>query len=233
MGQYRRRLSAERTVRKEPELKIDLADIEAALRRAARNAVSGTREQRSGRFLRGSADFIDNRNGVSANGERTGRMGIDLERLTRQELRNLAENNAKRGQHETVRRVVAAMSRRGFAIKRDYLLLEWNQERVREVMQPFREIAAHVAGNGRTPYTDAGGSKIGRRKSDPEHYWIDSYSAIKTEHINASFACRIRSPGDEPEFRLRVDGGTPEIYNADSLPDLRLKWQQIADSAVE
>lgn len=43
-------------MRQEPELKIDLVEIEAALRRAARDAVSGTREQRSGRFLRRDAD---------------------------------------------------------------------------------------------------------------------------------------------------------------------------------
>src|SRR6266446_3524476 len=92
-----------------------------------------------------------------------------------------------------------------------------NQDRVREVMQPFKEIAAKVPGNQRKAYTEAGGRKIGRPKDDPEKLWIDTYSGIKTPKINAVLACYVKRPGDEPQFQLRIKGARSQSYNADSL----------------
>jgi hypothetical protein len=156
---------------------------------------------------------------------------IDLAKLTSKELKNLLANNQRHGQQETVRAVLAEMASRGIATRREYRTLAWNQDRVREIMHPFREIAAAVVGNQRTAYTEAGGLKIGRSKTDPEWRWIDTYSAIKASKINSVIVCYIKRPGDEPEFQLRIDDATVHSYNADQLNDALTQWRQIAERA--
>jgi hypothetical protein len=128
--------------------------------------------------------------------------------------------------------VIKEMARRGIATRREYRVLPWNQEHIREIMKPFKHIASAVSGNQRISYTEAGGRKIGRPKEDPEHLWIDTYCAIKTAQVNATFGCYIRHPGDEPEFQIRTDGETIKVYNADQLPDALGEWQNIARSAT-
>src|SRR5215471_7207975 len=127
-----------------------------------------------------------------------------LTNLTPQQLKNLLANAERMGETTTTNAVVREMAARGIATRREYRALVWNQERIREIMQPFKQIASTVPGNQRTSYTEAGGLKIGRPKDDPAHLWIDTYCAIKTVPINATFGCYVKQPGDEPEFQLRT-----------------------------
>jgi hypothetical protein len=156
---------------------------------------------------------------------------IDLNKLTSQELKNLLTNSERLGRSEMTVLVIKEMERRGMATSREYRTLEWNPSRVREAMKPFKEIAASVAGNRRTPFTEAGGLKIGRPKNDPERMWVDTYCAIKTGNINAVFVCYIKQPGDEPEFRMRVNEDPPTIFKAEALPAALTQWQSIAHRA--
>jgi hypothetical protein len=110
--------------------------------------------------------------------------------------------------------------------------LNWDQERVRVAMQPFKDVAGAVNGNRRTPYSEAGGFKIGRSKDDPEKCWIDTYSAIKTPAINAVFVCFIKGPGNDPDFQLRIDRKHVRSYNADGLADALNDWRVIAAQAT-
>jgi hypothetical protein len=158
---------------------------------------------------------------------------VDLTKLTGQELKNLLANNQRHGVHATVRAVLVEMERRGIATRREYRTLAWNQDRVREVMQPFKQVAVAVPGNQRTPYTEAGGRKIGRRKTDPEWRWIDTYSSIKTSKINAIFVCYINRPGEEPEFRLKIGDLPSHSFNADHLTDALTQWTQIATQQAQ
>ena len=91
--------------------------------------------------------------------------------------------------------------------------------------------------NQRVNYTRAGGCKIGRSKDDPEHLWIDSYSAIKVSGINAVFGCQIRRPGEDPKFTLYLGDGsrseaTPaRVYNANETQQALAEWEAIVHSA--
>src|ERR1043166_9731053 len=122
---------------------------------------------------------------------------MDLSQLTVRELKNLLSNSQRYGRPDTALSVVREMHRRGKATSEVYRTLKWNQDHVSEVMQPFKAVAAQVAGNQRTSYTQAGGKKIGRPKGDPEKMWIDTYCAIKTKNLNAVFVCYIKAPGED------------------------------------
>ena len=156
---------------------------------------------------------------------------MDLAKRTPQELKNLLANNEKHGMTDTVIAVLQEMTRRGIATKGDYKYLTWNQDRVAAVLGPFKEVASGVIGNERVNYTEAGGLKIGRSKSDPEWMWIDTYCGIKVPSINAVFGCYIKRPGDEPEFRLSIKDATPHLYNADQLQEALENWREIARRA--
>jgi hypothetical protein len=131
-----------------------------------------------------------------------------------------------------VHAVVEQMAKRGIATRREYRSLTWNQDRVEQVMQPFKEIASTVRDNQRTAYTEAGGRRIGRSKDDPEWRWVDTYSAIKTPTINAAFVCYITRPGADPEFQLHLNGVAVQHYNADRLDDALNEWRGIATRAA-
>jgi len=153
---------------------------------------------------------------------------LDLSKLTTQQLRNLVANNQKHGQTATVHSALEEMGRRGIATHR---IVAWNQGRVRDAMQPFKEVAAGVRGNQLTSYTEAGGLRIGRPKGHPEKMWVDTYSRIKTARMDASFICYIKRAGEDPEFQLRVDGNTVRSYNADGLTDALSEWRTTAARA--
>jgi hypothetical protein len=157
---------------------------------------------------------------------------IDLSKLTSEQLKNLLTNAERKGEATITSAVVQEMAQRGIASRREYRTLQWNQERIRELMEPFREVASTVRGNERTAHNPAGGRKRGSRIDDPNHMWIDTYSAIKTARVNAVFGCYIRKPGDEPEFRLSIDKKTIRSYNADQLPDALSEWRSIARDAA-
>jgi hypothetical protein len=97
--------------------------------------------------------------------------------------------------------------RHGKGQAEDFQKVKWNQDRVRKVMQPFKEVAAKVPGNMRKPFTDAGGQKIGLPKDHPKKMWIDSYCGIKTKRpLNVIFGCYIKAPGDDPDLYIKNEG---------------------------
>jgi hypothetical protein len=77
----------------------------------------------------------------------------------------------------------------------------------------------------------AGGLKIGRSKNDPEWRWIDSYSAIKTDTVNAMFGCYINRPGDAPNFHFMVNGVEQGSFDEAELAGALERWQEIAKLA--
>jgi hypothetical protein len=159
-------------------------------------------------------------------------MDIDLTKLTVKELKTLLGNCQRLGRVASVKAVLDEMQRRGVATRREYRTLKWNADSVRETMEPFKNVAATVRDNQRTTFTDAGGLRIGRSKDDLERVWIDTYSGIKTDAINAVFVCYIKRPGDEPEFQLRINGVLAGSYNADQLNEALSEWQAIAARAA-
>lgn len=108
----------------------------------------------------------------------------------------------------------------------------WDQRHVRKIMQPFKAVAESVLGNSRKSYTEGGGRK---RKSadDPNHLWVDTYCAIKTDRINAVIVCLIRMEGELPTFRISVNKRPAGEYKAAELPAAMRLWQNLAASAVE
>lgn len=159
-------------------------------------------------------------------------------RMNESELRTFLATCRRTAQKENELAVLKEMARRGIAKRRDFATLAWNQERVALRMAPFKKVASSVQGNIRTPYTEAGGRKIGRAEGDPEKMWIDSYCAIKTKNLNAVFVCYVQSPGDEAEFHLFIDGGPlaakskkSKSYTAGKLTDALAEWRRLAGLA--
>jgi len=157
---------------------------------------------------------------------------IDLTKLTSKELKSYLANNQKAAQTEAVLAALHEMERRGIATRTDFQALHWNQDSISQVMQPFKEVASAVPDNQRTAYTEAGGLRIGRSKNDPEWFWIDTYSAIKTPAINAILVCYVKRPGEEPEFKLQINGEFVHSYNADHLTDALVEWKKVAAKAI-
>jgi hypothetical protein len=139
-------------------------------------------------------------------------MPIDLKVQTASGLRNVLANSKRLRSAEMETAVVREMHERGIATRGEYAVFEWNQDRVDETMQPFARIAAGVPNNQRVKYTRAGGRKIGKSKNDPNHLWIDSYSAIKASGINAVFGCEIKGQGK----------GRSSLYTWAMNPDTKL-----------
>lgn len=164
-------------------------------------------------------------------------MPLDLKKQPPSGLRNLLVNAQRLGNTEMAVAVVQEMHERKMATSREYAVFAWNQDRVDEVMEPFAQIAAKVPNNQRVSYTTAGGRRIGLSKDNPEHLWIDSYSAIKMGETNAVFGCSIKGPGEDPVFTLYLGDGSgrkakaSEVYNADQLQQAITEWKTIAHSA--
>jgi hypothetical protein len=154
-------------------------------------------------------------------------MSIDLTTLSNEQLRAYGRNCERLGQPEKSRDAAREMITRGIAKRADLKVFRWNQDSVCEIMQPFKEIASEVKGNYRKAYTEAGGFKIGRPKGHPEKQWIDTYCAMKTSAMNAEFVCRVKSPGDEPEFELHLDGTVIASYEADRLDQALADWTAV------
>ena len=99
------------------------------------------------------------------------------------------------------REVVAELQARN-AFKPGQWKGRWNAAEVAEALEPFRVIAAAVPGNRNTAFTTAGGLHIGRKHTDPDWKFVDTYSSIRTHRVNAVFSCQVDRPGDDAVFRL-------------------------------
>lgn len=118
--------------------------------------------------------------------------------------------------------------RRGIARKEHYAVFNWNKESVVTLLQPFQEVAESVTNNLRTDFTNGGG--LIRKKDEEQRMWIDSYSAIKTDKVNAAFACRVKAPGCEPIFELKA-GDEEKPVSLDEVDDALNEWKIIASEA--
>ncbi len=158
-------------------------------------------------------------------------MPIDFSNLSNQQLRNFLANANRLDRPDEVARVLIEMRQRGIGRASDYDAIEWNPDKVRRALEPFKKLAEGVVGNKRTPYTEAGGLKVGRKKDDPDRKWIDTYSGIKTERINATFGCHVAHPGADPEFRLIVDGAIQRQYTSAEISEALTDWEAVARNA--
>lgn len=152
---------------------------------------------------------------------------VDYTKLTPKQLRDLRQRYEDKGHPELAQRCADELASRGAATMSDYSHLRWNQLTVREALRPFEKLA-RFDGNRRTAYTEAGGGKIGYRKTDPEWYWVDSYSGMSSGSENWIFVCQIKRPGDDPVFTLRDHGAATSTYNADDLEDALERWSELA-----
>ena len=157
---------------------------------------------------------------------------MDYARYDKQGLRNLIDNARRLGRDDVASAALQELTLRGGGRRSDYDLLQWNQATIQKVLEPFAEIARKVQGNKRTSYTEAGGFKIGRTRDDPQWMWVDSYSAIKTESLNAVFVCYIPRPGDDAYFEIRLNQDIERRYEPAELDDALDRWRQLALEAA-
>jgi pentatricopeptide repeat protein len=64
---------------------------------------------------------------------------IDLTKLTSEQLKNLLTNCTRHGQADMAVTVVREMTHRGIATAAEFRTLAWNQDRVREILLPFKK----------------------------------------------------------------------------------------------
>ena len=152
---------------------------------------------------------------------------IDYTKLTPLKLRDLRGRYEAQGYPHLALDCTKELLRRGAARSADYSNLQWNQDKVRALFVPFRALAA-FEGNERTSYTEAGGSRIGHKKSDPEWMWIDSYSGMAVSHANWVFSCQIPQPGDDPTFSLIDHKIVVRTYNSDGVAAALKEWAELA-----
>lgn len=157
---------------------------------------------------------------------------VNYTKLTPPQLRDLKRRYEEQGYAIQALECVRELKSRGVARQPDFAGLRWTQNSVREALFPFAEVARAVPGNERTSYTEAGGTKIGKRTGDPERNWIDSYSGIKRRDINAIFVCLVKAPGDDPTFTLWLSGEPVETYTADRLTEALDRWATISLDAT-
>lgn len=156
---------------------------------------------------------------------------FDLPKLSIEQLRNLHGNAKRLGRHEVALAVLQELTLRGGAKSSDYAWLTWNQDSAKRALGPFVEVAKMVRDNRRTTYTEAGGRKIGRGRSDPEWMWVDSYTAIKTAKLNAVFVCYVPKPGDDAYFELHLDGEVVRRFEPSELGEALEHWRMLETSA--
>jgi len=151
---------------------------------------------------------------------------IDLTAKSEEQLDNLITNYQRAGQLAFVRKVVVEKARRRKATPKQLSLLEWNQERVTDVLTPFAELTKKIKNNRRVVYSIAGGGKH-KDASHPDHLWIDSYTAVKAKGINATFSCHIKHPGDEPTFILTIRPDDVQSYSIQELDQALIEWEEV------
>ena len=156
---------------------------------------------------------------------------VDLTKLTPARLRDLMRRYTEAGYPELAQGCLDELHRTGAARASDHSHLKWNQASASKALQPFVEVSKSVADNARTAFTEAGGTKIGKAKDDPERNWVDSYTAIKRGPTNAIFVCYIKAPGDDPSFSLQTGGTEERRFNFDQLDEALARWREIAASA--
>jgi len=156
---------------------------------------------------------------------------VDLTKLEPARLRSLMARYQEQGHDELAQACLTELRSRGAASRAGFSHLRWNRETVNNALQPFIEIAKAVEGNKRTSFTEAGGTKIGKAKDDPDRNWIDTYSAIKRGGVNALFVCYVKAPGDDPDFQIHVDGKLHSSFNADQLDGALHAWRELASRA--
>lgn len=156
---------------------------------------------------------------------------VDLAKLEPGRLRSLMSRYKEHGYDDLARACLTELESRGAASRADFSHLRWNRETVNTALKPFVAVAKAVEGNLRTPFTEAGGTKIGKAKDDPGRNWIDTYSAVKRGDVNALFVCYVKVPGDDPDFQIHVDGKVQATFNADQLDEALRVWRDIAARA--
>jgi hypothetical protein len=154
---------------------------------------------------------------------------IDLATLTDAQLHIFYENALERGAIDLAVSIARELFRLGKLKRAELAKLRWNERAVAEILQPFADVARTVVRNSRTTYTNGGGLRR-KPKADPERMMVDSYSAIKRGKINAAFAGRVKEPGQEPIFELRVNG-QKRFYHLFELDRALSEWCELAEAA--
>lgn len=156
---------------------------------------------------------------------------IDLQSKTNRELETLIENYVEAGLEDKAQRLIAERIGRGGRVSAYKEMLKWNDKAIRRALQPFEDLARNVIDNGREYYAEAGGRVF------TESYFKDQYTGIKRKWINATFGCRIKSAGYEPEFVLIIYSGGERgetIFAHDQLGTSAIsRWAGLVDQALD
>lgn len=160
-------------------------------------------------------------------------VAIKLETLDKTGLKNLLASARRYGHDDYAQKVLRELQGRGWAERRDFDFLEWNQDKVKAALAPFVAVSETISDNRRTAYTEAGGRKIGRKQTDPDWMWIDTYTAMKAGGVNAVLVCHVPMPGDTPWFEVRLNEITQQRYDPAELDAALVRWKELAAEAAK
>ena len=157
---------------------------------------------------------------------------IDLTSVNSAGLSNLIANLGKHGRKAEQAAVVREKWRRGIARRKDYSALVWNRTRVEAVISYFVKVSRQISDSQSVYFTNAGGG-VWKSKSDVEYRWIDTYTAVKLGGFNATFACHVREPGDDPVFILSLKSSQSfEEFSYAEIDIALIKWKEIVGSVI-
>jgi hypothetical protein len=160
---------------------------------------------------------------------------INLSVQTVTQLDNLIRNRTRLGDLLGARE--AAIERIGRGRYKPYHLahLSWTPNEVHTLLTPFAALADRISQNRRKKGVLVGG-RCRKNRHDPGFLWIDRYVGLTVPSINATIACHIKEPGDDPilVLTLKMKGvDQSKQYSLGRLDTLLKIWEKLCKLAEQ
>lgn len=160
---------------------------------------------------------------------------INLSVQTVTQLDNLIRNRTRFGDLVGAREAAIERIGRGRCKPHHLAYLSWTPNEVHSLLAPFAALADEVSQNRRKAGVLIGG-RCRKNRLDPEYLWIDRYVGLTASFINATIACHIKEPGDDPILVLTLKMKGVDRYKQYSIGrlDTLLKiWENLCKIAKQ
>jgi hypothetical protein len=160
---------------------------------------------------------------------------INLSVQTVTQLDNLIRNRTRFGDLVGAREAAIERIGRGRCKPHHLAYLSWTPEKVQSLLTPFAVLADRLSQNSREEGVLTGG-RCRKNRKDPDRLWVDRYVGLTVPPINATIACHIKTPGDDPILVLTLKMKGVDRYKQYSIGrlDTLLKiWEKLCKIAKQ
>jgi hypothetical protein len=160
---------------------------------------------------------------------------INLSVQTVTQLDNLIRNRTRLGDLVGAREAAIERIGRGRCKPHHLAYLSWTPEKVQSLLTPFAVLADRLSQNSREEGVLAGG-RCRKNRKDPDRLWVDRYVGLTVPSINATIACHIKAPGDDPILVLTLkmkDVDQSKKYSICRLDTLLKIWEKLCKIAEQ